>query len=650
MIIAPAVPADVDLVHHAQPALLGPGRRGPGRGPRAAAILPQSITLRRRRCIDGHYRPTRRRLTDLERCEAIDIEQRPARITTEGQPVLLCLARTDARWQRQLLQGPPLFSIPSPHVKHLIRLIVRIGLAGAQKLQRIRPLDKAAVLHTPNVVGLILLKFRTNLNLFAAGGCVPVRVVNARNIAEQIPRQHLPVKAAVFVVLRLLCEIVREAQIQLVAAIGPPADARIKRLPAARLIFASPGKTLKRDGEPRLAARLELPIIPMNLSKQGIEVVPVELRREIELVHSKPRRLLLSRIKSQNHGLLPNVVIDVAAIHKENILIVRGGACGFACGIGGAELERVELLEKHTRNELGFRLFAVHRNEAHCGLGAVLASLPGLQPHLCSIRRAAHSLVALAEIELRNVGLLVPASERDALFENWNRLCPVAHTEIGLTEIEVCPMVVLISGKIFQQEANIPLILVRLTATVAVIREDRRFEKCGVFARRTRPGLVRPSFTDPGLRAAQEAHIAVDETAICLFETDARNILLHCHKRISRDGIREHHIAVKEESPSGHWIPSHLAHPLLAALKRFGPTGPEVLKREGVDFARHSSFTEKLRGEGDRIVRRAGITDDNAIDAACYGAHQPLNDARFVFDHTQKDEAGRRGGRHLWRC
>ena len=74
----------------------------------------------------------------------------------EAQPVLLSLPWTHANRQSHLLQTPLRLFCAPPHMKDLVRLILRIGLGRAEELHLVRALDEAAVLHPADIVIMLL--------------------------------------------------------------------------------------------------------------------------------------------------------------------------------------------------------------------------------------------------------------------------------------------------------------------------------------------------------------------------------------------------------------------------------------------------------------------------------------------------------------
>ena len=223
MVVAPALVADIDLVHDAE---VGLAFGHPWRRPRRPPILSQIQGP----STDIHlHLPSR--ITDLERREVVDIVE--LTLVLEPQPVLLSLARRNARRQRHLLQRPGGVLPPAPHVEDLVGPIIRIGLRGAQKLHGVRSLDQPAILHPADVM-VVLGKGIRNPDFLQRGRIVPARL--PRNIHQTVPREHLAVEGPVVVVLRLRRVVVRAPQIhQIAAPIRLHADARIKRLPAASL-------------------------------------------------------------------------------------------------------------------------------------------------------------------------------------------------------------------------------------------------------------------------------------------------------------------------------------------------------------------------------------------------------------------------------
>ena len=125
--------------------------------------------------------------------------------------------------------------------------------------------------------------------------------------------------------LRLRRVIVRAAEIHEISApIGLLADTRIERLPATRVLFLAPRELIERRLKPCLAPRLQAPVIPMHVPKERIELMPVEARLQIQLIELEPRLLLEARIEADDGQLLPQMIVDIALIHKENIVILAG--------------------------------------------------------------------------------------------------------------------------------------------------------------------------------------------------------------------------------------------------------------------------------------------------------------------------------------
>ena len=143
----------------------------------------------------------------------------------------------------------------------------------------------------------------------------------------------------------------------------------------------------------------------------------------------------------------------------------------------------------------------------------------------------------------------------------------------------MCPRVVRHLLQILLEQTYIPRILVRLAAAVAVVNEHRRIQARGVPVRRTGPGLVRGTLADPRLRAAHEAHVAVDEAAGGLLQRYTGLLGAKCRQGGTVNRTREHHITVQNKGPSLRSRPADGADPVLAAQKRLGATRPEVLER-----------------------------------------------------------------------
>ena len=192
--------------------------------------------------------------------------------------------------------------------------------------------------------------------------------------------------------------------------------------------------------------------------------------------------------------------------------------------------------------------------------------------------------------------------------------------------------------QILLQETDIARILVRLTSTVAMIRKDRSVEQGHMLSRRTRPGLVRGPLTDPRLRTAHDAHIAVDEAPRRLFQRYTGLLRTEGGQTDPINRPREHHIAVEHECPRLCRVPADTPDPVLATEIGLGAAHSEVLERIGADAARHVIRGQPGRGLLDRIVSGSGITEDNRIYTPLYGVHETLDDPRFILYHAEENE------------
>ena len=121
---------------------------------------------------------------------------------------------------------------------------------------RIRADNEAAVLNTADIMVLLLLELRVNLNLLYRRRAQPMRVLV--DLEDSIPRQNLSVKCSVVVHLRLLREIVRAAEIQKVTrAILILTNGGIERLPALRMLLCSPRHLFSGDIDTNVLAGLD---------------------------------------------------------------------------------------------------------------------------------------------------------------------------------------------------------------------------------------------------------------------------------------------------------------------------------------------------------------------------------------------------------
>lgn len=319
--------------------------------------------------------------------------------------------------------------------------------------------------------------------------------------------------------LRLRSVVIRTAQIHYVAApVRLHTDTGIERMPYGGLGLSCPGKALQRNLEARLATGLQEPIIPMHLSEEVIELVPVQSVAQVELIQTEPCLAPGIRIESEDAELLPEIILHVAAIHEQDIVVLGGMAHLRAGHEILPELNRKHLFENEHSEELGGWLLSIEANETHRGLCAMATCLPGLQQHLDGLSNVTRSLIALSEIDAGDIELLVPSSNLYPAPENGNGLLPVAETEIGLAEIEVGAGVVGIPRQVLHEKADIALVLVGFAASVAVVDENRVRKHGCVLCRRACPGLVGAALAYPGLRAAEDAHIAIDEGASRLLE------------------------------------------------------------------------------------------------------------------------------------
>ena len=245
-------------------------------------------------------------------------------LVLEPQPVLLRFPRAHAQRQRHLLQTPLGLIGRAPHVEDLVRLIVRIGLGRAEKLHLVGSLDEATILYSADVV-IMLLELVRDHNLFYRSRRTPSGL--PRHIHQTVSGKNLSVEGAIVIVLRLGRVIVRATEIhQISAPIGLHADTGIKGLPAAGVLLLAPWELIQGQEKASLTTWLQTPIIPMHIPEECIELVPVEPRLQIQLIKLQPCLGLESRIEADDGEFLPQMIVHVALIDKENILIVVGGA------------------------------------------------------------------------------------------------------------------------------------------------------------------------------------------------------------------------------------------------------------------------------------------------------------------------------------
>ena len=366
--------------------------------------------------------------------------------------------------------------------------------------------------------------------------------------------------------------------------------------------------------------------------------MPVQPRLQIQLVKLKPGLLVEAAVESENGQLLPDLEIRVPIVHEKNIPVPRRRPQLHARPQILSIENREQLLQNHGRQKLRVRLLPIDANHPHHGLRAEGARLPGLQIGLYSLRRRPRVLVALSQIETGDIDLLVPAPQLYPALQGRNRIRPVPHTEVGLAEIEMCPRVVRHLLQILLEQADVTRILVRLAAPVPVVNEHRRIQTARMLVRRTGPGLVRGPLTNPRLRAAHDAHVAVNEAPRRLLQRYTGLLGAQGGQRRAINLAREHHIAVQNQRPGLGGIPAHRPDPVLAAQKRLGATGAEVLKRVLIHGARNVIRLEPGRGLLHCIVRGASVTEHDGIYPALYRVHEALNNAGLVLHHAQKNE------------
>ena len=553
----------------------------------------------------------------------------------KAEPVLLGLSWADTGGQGHLLQTPVPISRLAPHMENLVRSIVGIGLGRSEKLHLVRILRESAVLYSADVV-VPLGEFGVDCNLLQARGSIPSGF--AGHIHQTVASEHLAVEAAIVIVLRLGRVVVRAAQIhQIATPIGLDTNTGIERLPYGGLWLSCPGKTLQRNLEARLATGLQEPIIPVHLSEEGIELVPVQSVAQVELIQTEPCLASGIRIESEDAELLPEIILHIATVHEQNIVILGGMAHLCAGHEILPELNRKHLFEDEHPEELGGRLLPIQTNETHRGLCAMATGLPGLQQHLNGLCYVARSLITLSQIYAGNIDLLIPSSDLYPAPENGNGLLPVAETEIGLAEIEVGAGVIGIPRQVLHEKTNIALVFVGFAAAVAVVDKNRLGKHRCVLCRRACPGLVGAALADPGLRAAEDTHIAIDEGASGLLERHTGLLWTEVCQPKTINRVRQHHVAVQKECPGGRGVPAYGCDPLLAAVKGLCSGGPEVGERIVKYATRHVIGQHPGLRLRDGVIRRAGIAEHNRVHFALYGAHEALNNAGLVFDHAEKN-------------
>ena len=308
-------------------------------------------------------------------------------------------------------------------MKDLVRLIIRIGLRGPEKLHGIRPLDKPAILYPTDVV-VVLREGVRDPDFLQGRRIIPPRL--PWHIHQTVTRQHLAVESPIVIMLRLCRVVVRAPQVyEITAAIRLHPNARIEGLPGGGLGLASPRQPLQGNLKTGLAPRPKAPIIPVHVPEQTVELMPVQLRLQIQLVKLEPGLLVKARVESENGQLLPNLEILVPIVHKKHIPILSRRAQLHACPQILSIQNPKQLLKNHGRQKLRLRLLAIYRNHAYRGLRAEGARLPGLQIRLDGLRRLSRVLIALAQIETGDIDFLIPAANLYPALQGGDRIRPV---------------------------------------------------------------------------------------------------------------------------------------------------------------------------------------------------------------------------------
>ena len=155
--------------------------------------------------------------------------------------------------------------------------------------------------------------------------------------------------------------------------------------------------------------------------------------------------------------------------------------------------------------------------------------------------------------------------------------------------------------------------------------------------RRAGPRLMCTPLTDPGLRAAENAHVTVNQAAGRLLQSDASLLRAEGRQHGHIYWIRQHHVTIQKERPGFLWIPAIAFYPILATDEGLCATGSEVLKSICAYRSRYIIRLEPGKRLSRRVIRRSGIADNNRVHLALHGIHETLNNAGLIFYHAQKD-------------
>ena len=102
---------------------------------------------------------------------------------------------------------------------------------------------------------------------------------------------------------------------------------------------------------------------------------------------------------------------------------------------------------------------------------------------------------------------------------------------------------------------------------------------------------------------------------------------------------RENHISVQENTEDLRRVPlCVLVGPRLKALETVGATLAEILPRKFIYSPGQTHFFEERLCKLYRAVRRARVTENNAVDPRAYGGKEATKIPFLVFHHRKKDD------------